>query len=342
MDGIFRRHGIVRAFAFALALVCVSAVAAESKSAIKAKPRNTDGFGVSLRSPILDMRLPVETSERATAVRFQPNGIPAGARFFTISQILAKRNGVTPERRIAAVNADIATDAATVAPGVPMGSDEPFGLTLFRAPEGALWTKWRALSAGLSSQAQVLARCRADAENCSPAALRFLAAVKSAHAHAGRARIASVNNAVNSSIRYVSDVAQHGVPDRWSTPLETFASGLGDCEDYAIAKFVALREAGTAATDLRLLLVRDIVSRQDHAVLAAKEDGRWLVLDNRWDGLTDASALSRFMPLFALDSDGVKLAAAPYAMRPQHESETDMLPAGEDPAIGGSTVTLAL
>ena len=46
------------------------------------------------------------------------------------------------------------------------------------------------------------------------------------------------------AIRYVSDYAQHGEADRWSAPLATFATGKGDCEDYAIAKYVALREAG--------------------------------------------------------------------------------------------------
>ena len=39
-------------------------------------------------------------------------------------------------------------------------------------------------------------------------------------------------------------MAQWGVPDRWSPPLETLATGRGDCEDYAIAKYVALTAAG--------------------------------------------------------------------------------------------------
>ena len=42
----------------------------------------------------------------------------------------------------------------------------------------------------------------------------------------------------------------------------------GDCEDYAIAKYVALREAGVARENLQLVLVRDRAVRQDHAVLA--------------------------------------------------------------------------
>ena len=34
--------------------------------------------------------------------------------------------------------------------------------------------------------------------------------------------------------------------NRTGSPLVTFSHGAGDCEDYAIAKFVALRQAGIA------------------------------------------------------------------------------------------------
>ena len=41
----------------------------------------------------------------------------------------------------------------------------------------------------------------------------------------------------------MSDLAQYGEIDVWSSPLLTFTTGRGDCEDYAIAKFVALHQA---------------------------------------------------------------------------------------------------
>jgi predicted transglutaminase-like cysteine proteinase len=343
MDGIFRRHGIMRAMAIALVLACASTASADAKSSAKAKPRKTDETSVSLRSPILDMRLPVDVPDRQAATRFLPTEIPAGARFFTINQVLAKHAGAPAQPRLAAASiGNFANDGVVTAPALPPISDEPFGLFAFRAPDGALWTKWRALSARLSSEAATLARCRTDDTTCPREALRFLALVSAARTHDGRARITVVNRIVNASVRYVSDFAQHGVADRWSAPLETFASRAGDCEDYAIAKFVALREAGQASADLRLLLVRDLISRQDHAILAARHDGRWLILDNRWDGLAEASESARFMPLFALDGDGVKLFAAPYAMRPLHESETDVTPAGDGVTIGGGGLPLLM
>ena len=85
-------------------------------------------------------------------------------------------------------------------------------------------------------------RCaRAIRDRCaSPAALKFLAIVDAARLREGRARLGEVNRAINLAIRPVSDLAQYGQVDVWSSPLATLTRGGGDCEDYAIAKFVAL------------------------------------------------------------------------------------------------------
>ena len=117
---------------------------------------------------------------------------------------------------------------------------------------------------------------------------------------------ATINRAINMAIRPMSDVAQWGVPDRWSAPLATLASGRGDCEDYAIAKYVALREAGLAENDVRLVIVRELASGEDHAVVAAHVNDKWIVLDNRHLALIEDSDMQRVRPLFVFDRDGVK------------------------------------
>ena len=103
----------------------------------------------------------------------------------------------------------------------------------------------------------------------------FSLIIGAAEKRVGRAKLEEVNRSVNASIRYISDMAQHGVPDLWSGALATFSSGQGDCEDYAIAKYEILRAAGVAAEDLRIMLVRDLAVREIHAVLAAR--GQWQV-----------------------------------------------------------------
>jgi len=155
--------------------------------------------------------------------------------------------------------ADVATDAAPAPKEAPAIGSEPFGLFTFRAPEGTLWRKWRGIESDITKEQAVLDHCRegAGAESCPSYAAQFLRLINVVKAKSGRDQLDEANRAVNMAIRYMSDYAQHGEADRWSAPLASFATGKGDCEDYAIAKYVALSEAGFAREDLRLVLVRD-------------------------------------------------------------------------------------
>ena len=113
----------------------------------------------------------------------------------------------------------------------------------------------------------------------------------------------------------MSDLAQYGVEDYWAAPLESLSSGAGDCEDYAIAKYVALEESGIAADDLQLEIVRDLDHQVTHAVVAAHYKNEWLILDNRTLMIVNAEETSRYYPLFVLDREGVRTFAAEVARR---------------------------
>jgi predicted transglutaminase-like cysteine proteinase len=253
---------------------------------------------------------------------------PVQARFFTINQVLAKRDAALNGVRVAAVDPkNDVSDAPNAAAPMRERGPEPFGLFVFRAPEGLLWTKWRKLEAEMREEASTLAACRADPEACSAEAIRFNKLVTVASRQSGRDRLSTISHAVNANIRYTSDYAQHGVADLWSAPLATLGSGRGDCEDYAVLKYAVLRDAGVSPDDMRLVLLRDSQSREDHAVLSVRDDGRWYILDNRRLGFYEDRELPHYLPLFAIDQNGVKLFAAPYAARPLHESEMDVAPA---------------
>jgi predicted transglutaminase-like cysteine proteinase len=270
-----------------------------------------------------------------------PAPIGGPARFFTINQVLAKQQGrpaPSHDVRMAALELRGTISDGPSLPAARMGSSEPFGMHAFRAPQGALWVKWREIEAKLLAEGQQIAACRADPEACSLEASRLLRMVEAAAARSGRARYELVNQRVNAAVRYTSDLAQHGVLDLWSSPLETLASGRGDCEDYAIAKYAILREAGVAADDLRIVLLRDTQTREAHAVLAARDQGRWYILDNRRLGFYVDGDLPHYLPLFALNHEGVKLFAAPYAV---HErAPADASPAATD--TGGGRGDMAL
>ncbi len=190
--------------------------------------------------------------------------------------------------------------------GVIEQSTEPFGLPTSTLSFGGLWEKWLEVERKLDDERVQLALCDGDRERCvSPAALQFLAIVDSAKTRERRGRLGEINRAINLAIRPMSDLAQYGVADLWSSPLATFGNGAGDCEDYAIAKFAALRHAGLSPHDLRIVIMHDTVRDEDHAVAAAKLDRHWLLLDNRRMAMIEDAHVRNYRPTFVIDQRGV-------------------------------------
>ena len=172
---------------------------------------------------------------------------------------------------------------------------------LVRAELSARWLE----QSRVLLERQTLAACRLDDGSCPAAARRFLSIVELGRQRKGRARLGEINRAVNLSIKPVSDLAQYGVSDFWSAPLATLSAAAGDCEDYAIVKYVALREIGVDPDDLRLVIVRDTKLDTLHAVVAVRLDEEWLILDNRTLIMVNAIE-ARYRPLFVLDYRGVR------------------------------------
>jgi predicted transglutaminase-like cysteine proteinase len=218
-------------------------------------------------------------------------------------------------------------------------SAEPFGLSASSLTYGGLYDKWQGVQRRLEDELVQLALCEGDPDRCaSPAALKFLAIVDAGRLRQGRARLGEINRAINLAIHPVSDLAQYGEIDVWSSPLVTFTNGTGDCEDYAIAKFVALRQAGISPEDLRIVIMRDTIRGEDHAVAAARLDGHWLTLDNRRMAMVEDADVRNYRPLFVIDQYGVmQYVEAPLlAGAPRREPSTSLKLAVEPGLISSS------
>jgi len=63
--------------------------------------------------------------------------------------------------------------------------------------------------------------------------------------------------------------------------------------------------APSRTDDLRLVIVPDVRRRADHAVVAVRFEGEWLILDNRHLALVNAIETQHYSPLFVMDHRGV-------------------------------------
>jgi predicted transglutaminase-like cysteine proteinase len=108
-----------------------------------------------------------------------------------------------------------------------------------------------------------------------------------------------VNSMINQET-YIVDSRNWGQSDYWETPIEFFTKG-GDCEDFAIAKYVSLRALGVPEERLRVAIVHDLKKDIPHAVLIVYTDSGALILDNQADQVRSSDMVTRYRPIFSIN-----------------------------------------
>lgn len=117
-----------------------------------------------------------------------------------------------------------------------------------------------------------------------------------------------INKFYNEQLKYESDIVVWGVIDYWATPLESLNKGAGDCDDYAIGKYFALKKMGIKTQNLRLVYVKyyDGEVILAHMVLTyQKGDGNILILDNLDEKIKKIEDRKDLTPVFSFNDEGV-------------------------------------
>jgi predicted transglutaminase-like cysteine proteinase len=120
-----------------------------------------------------------------------------------------------------------------------------------------------------------------------------------------------VNNLVN-QIPYIVDSKNWGQSDYWATPVQFLRDG-GDCEDFAIMKYIALRALGVPESRLRVAIVHDNEKNIPHAVLVVYTDEGSYILDNQIKRLVDGERPGRYRPIFSINRTAWWLHTQPSA-----------------------------
>lgn len=122
-----------------------------------------------------------------------------------------------------------------------------------------------------------------------------------------RTKLEKINDFFN-DIKYASDQAVYGTSDYWANPYEFLAKDKGDCEDYAIAKYLALEYLGVPTSKMFLSYVRVKSSNEAHMVLTYFEtpSSEPLVLDNLRKTIQPASKRDDLIPVFNFNPNILK------------------------------------
>ena len=175
-----------------------------------------------------------------------------------------------------------------------------FGTAEFRAESHAALPKWRAVLSGIEAERSTYSQCAADPADCpSRSVMAWQSLLKGLRGADAREQVRKINRFVN-QWRYRSDHENFGKSDYWATPLE-FMQRSGDCEDYAIAKYVSLRELGVPSERLRMVVVQDTLRDLAHAVLAVYLDDEVVILDNLTNAVLPHDRVFQYVPYYSVN-----------------------------------------
>lgn len=123
-------------------------------------------------------------------------------------------------------------------------------------------------------------------------------------------KLTKVNTFFNRRISFQDDIVVWQQTDYWATPLEFMGRGAGDCEDFAIAKYITLQLLGIGNEQLRLIYVRAKIGASTsiaHMVLGyfPQSTEEPLILDNLVSSVRPASQRPDLIPVFSFNREGL-------------------------------------
>jgi predicted transglutaminase-like cysteine proteinase len=200
---------------------------------------------------------------------------------------------------------------------------------------GPNFPKWQLVRERLNIEAEAVGRCLGEQPCGSPVAEELADELRDLASEPALEQAKAVHWLVNTR-PYREDQQQFGRSDVWQTPFSFWRQG-GDCEDFAIAKYMALRALGFADSQLRLTILSGEAGRDVHAVLLIEVGEEWYVADNLLYSLRRLSRYDNWKPIFSVSEAG----AWRYVARPLAQDVARPQPAA-DPEPAARTAAIAL
>ena len=121
---------------------------------------------------------------------------------------------------------------------------------------------------------------------------------------------------------YKQDNWVYSSDDYWATPLEFLERG-GDCEDFAIIKYMSLKQLGFAPEDMKITIVYDVYSGTDHAFLVVYHNNAEFVLDNREKLSVSRYMKKRYKPYYAFNENSLWTYKKPLIARAMRKADEE-------------------
>lgn len=214
---------------------------------------------------------------------------------------MSPARAISRRRSLALLGGVLAFAAPGTVSAAPGGGAGLFGSHETMRTTGGKFPKWQgALDRTLDERKQPTTACRPDALTACQLQewqklLRMLAPLPFERT------LDAVNLEMNKRA-YILDPINWGVPDYWASPGQFFRKN-GDCEDYAIAKYMSMRSLGIPVSQMRIVVLHDENLKLPHAVLAVRSKNDQLILDNQTDKIVSHRVIRHYRPIFSINEE---------------------------------------
>ncbi len=175
-----------------------------------------------------------------------------------------------------------------------------FGTTEIASQSFNALPQWVRVLRTMEVDRPTFSACARNAGKCGSSALRAWGKIiREARGLSPSAQLKSINRYFN-RWPYKFDSEVYGTREYWATPAE-FLKKSGDCEDYAIVKYYALRELGFSAEELRVVILLDRIRGIGHAVLAVYVRDDILILDSLTDLIFSHTKYKHYIPQYSMN-----------------------------------------
>ena len=188
---------------------------------------------------------------------------------------------------------DLATSARSSGAAV-------FGSTEFRSERLTGLPQWTRVLRAMTKQGEEFRRCTRSAELCQTAQQRSWRKIITKAATMPRKEQLKAVNTYFNRWPYKYDQEVYGKSDYWATPTE-FLTHSGDCEDYSISKYFALRQLGFQKEELRIIVIWDEIRGIGHAVLSYHGGEDILILDSLTKFIVSDKRFKHYIPQISMN-----------------------------------------
>ncbi|MBL4740117.1 MAG: transglutaminase-like cysteine peptidase, partial [Sneathiella sp.] len=112
-------------------------------------------------------------------------------------------------------------------------------------------------------------------------------------------KILELNRFIN-KWRKISDFENYQKKDHWASPLEFMTNG-GDSEDFAIMKYISLKELGISPSNMRIVVTNDVLRAKTHTILSVHIGSKRYILDSQSNSILQEQFVKYYVPFYSVN-----------------------------------------